>query len=175
MKFKIKGRRASRNDQLMTWLRDTVKPGSSVLDLGCGPKTYSMPLQQLGCETLTVDAWDWVEPDIVADLEHTDISQITDRCWDYVLMIDFIEHLSKPSGLKLLQDCKNIVNSRIILLTPLPTIWNDNTHNVNNQSLWCYGNSYDTHKSSWDHTDFQDWTAVELSSLKNYFFGYYGT
>lgn len=175
MKFKIKGRRASRNDQLMDWIYAVVKPGASVLDIGCGPKAYSTPLLSRASRVLTIDAWSWVEPDIVADLETTAIHAITQDRWDYVLMIDFIEHLDKTAGIRLLEDCKTITNKRIILLTPLPEIWTDNHEHVDDPRLWCHGNTYDLHKSSWSLTDFESWTRVELPSLKNYFFGYYET
>jgi predicted TPR repeat methyltransferase len=57
MKHKIKGKRAFSNDQLVEYLKTTVVPGSTVLDLGCGPKLYSDPLRAQCSRILTVDAW----------------------------------------------------------------------------------------------------------------------
>lgn len=173
MKFKIKGKHASRNDILSQYIASNVIPGSTVLDIGCGPKTYSTPLLPIASRILTIDAWDWVEPDIVANVETTPITEITSERWDYILMIDFIEHLEKSAGLKLLEDCKKIVNKKIFLLTPLPEIWTDNSHHIENQNLWCYGNKFDVHKSSWTLDDFTDWKQLELPTLEKYFIGYY--
>lgn len=173
MKFKIKGKRASRNQVLSDWINTTVGTGVRVLDVGCGPKAYSTPLLAQGCEVLTIDAWDWVEPDIVANLETTPITTVTAERWDFVLMIDFIEHLDKTAGLRLLEECKRIVNKKIILMTPLPAIWTDNAENVARSDLWCYGNQFDVHKSSWDLADFAGWTQVSLPGLHNYYVGYH--
>jgi hypothetical protein len=175
MKFKIKGKRASRNDYLVDYLLQDVQPNSTVLDVGCGPKAYSTPLLELGHSVLTIDAWDWVEPDIVANVETTPISDITAERWDYILMIDFIEHLDKTAGLRLLEDCKKITNKKIYLLTPLPEIWTDNVHNTENERIWSHGNQFDIHKSSWNLLDFAGWTQIHLLSLEKYFVGYYET
>jgi hypothetical protein len=173
MKFKIKGKRASRNDFLSQFINENVDTGSTVLDIGCGPKAYSSPLLEQQCRVLTIDAWDWVEPDIVANVETTPISEITNERWDYILMIDFIEHLDKDAGVRLLEDCKKIVNKKIFLLTPLPEIWTDNIHNIENERIWSHGNQFDIHKSSWTHSDFEGWTEVKLPSLEKYYVGYY--
>jgi hypothetical protein len=173
MKFKFKEKRASRNEHLSTFINNNTIPGSSVLDVGCGPKAYSTPLLNQGCRVLTIDAWDWVEPDIVANVETTPITDVTLERWDYILMIDFIEHLDKDAGVRLLEDCKKIVNKKIFLLTPLPEIWTDNVHNVENERIWSHGNQFDIHKSSWTHNDFVSWTEVKLPSLEKYYVGYY--
>jgi hypothetical protein len=88
-------------------------------------------------------------------------------------MIDFIEHLDKDAGVRLLEDCKKIVNKKIFLLTPLPEIWTDNIHNIENERIWSHGNQFDIHKSSWTHSDFEGWTEVKLPSLEKYYVGYY--
>jgi hypothetical protein len=173
MKVKVKqGRRASRNDQLLTWIEQQIDPQSTVLDLGCGPKLYSTPLKQTGSTVVTVDAWDWVEPDVVADLETVPLNSISGPV-DYILMIDFIEHLTRESGLRLLGECKQLVRKKIFLLTPMEPLWTDNTENVNDPRLWSYGNQWDVHRSLWRPEDFEHWTRVELSSLKDYWVGYY--
>ena len=120
MKHVINGKRASSNDYIMKYLNDTIEPGSTILDLGCGPKLYSSPFIQRCSKIVTVDAWENVQPDIVADLENTSVFDITKgEKFDYVLMIDFIEHLDKNIGLKLIENVKRICNKEIILLTPL--------------------------------------------------------
>jgi len=173
MKHKIKGKRAFSNDQLVEYLKTTVVPGSTVLDLGCGPKLYSDPLREQCSRILTVDAWDWVEPDIVADLETIPLNQITADMFDYVLMLDFIEHLDKSAGLQLIDQAKSQCNQRIILLTPMEKIWTENHENVNNPELWCHGNEYDLHKSLWTPEDFAGFTRVSIPGFNDYYIGYY--
>jgi hypothetical protein len=175
MKHTIKGRRASSADELVAYLKAVVEPGSTLLDLGCGPKLYSDPLLGQCSQVVTVDAWDWVEPDIVADLENTPLADIVSDRFDYILMLDFIEHLGREAGLRLIEQCKSICNKRIILLTPLEEIWDDNHVNVENERLWCYGNNYDLHKSLWVPEDFAGWHRINFNdtTFDNHYVGYY--
>ena len=173
MKHTIKGKRAKSNDALVAYLIDNIE-GGSLLDLGCGPKMYSNPLKEKCSNILTVDAWDWVEPDVVANLEKDRVHDITKGVkYDYILMLDFIEHLDKAAGKRLIEDCKKICNKKIFLLTPMEEIWTDNHENVNDERLWCFGNQYDLHKSLWNKTDFEGWTEIPFKGLKNYYVGYY--
>lgn len=172
MKHTINGKRASSNDELMKYLQSTIVKNSSLLDLGCGPKLYSDPFKEICSKVITVDAWSEVNPDVVADLENANIVDLVKReKFDYVLMIDFIEHLTKTAGLKLIEDVKKITNRQIILLTPLEEIWDDNHKNVNDPSLWCYGNTFDLHKSVWAEHEFQHWNRLNLKGLEKYYVG----
>ena len=173
MKHKFKGQRASSNDALVAYLKENVEAGSSLLDVGCGPKLYSTPLLEQCSRVLTIDAWNWVEPDIVADLEKTLVSELVDSKFDYILMLDFIEHLDKEAGLRLIEDCKKMVNKKIFLLTPMEEIWTENHEHVEDPRLWCYGNQYDLHKSMWTRADFAGWTPISLPKFENYYVGYY--
>jgi hypothetical protein len=172
MKHDINGKLAYSNNELLEYLKVTIEPGSSLLDLGCGPKLYSNPFKDICEKITTIDAWESVDPDIVADLETDDlISVLNGEKFDYVLMIDFIEHLNKQAGLRLIENVKTITNKKIILLTPLEEIWDDNHKNVNDPALWCYGNKFDLHKSMWDASDFVSWKPLNLKKLNNYFVG----
>lgn len=171
MKHKIKGKRAFSNDALVAYLRAKVRPNSSLLDLGCGPKLYSDALKAQCDRVLTVDAWDWVEPDIVADLEQTSLRDITGESFDYVLMLDFIEHLSRDAGIRLIGEVKQQCQGAIILLTPLEEIWTENHENVDNPDLWCHGNRFDLHRSVWQAEDFPDFQPVTIVGFKNYYVG----
>lgn len=173
MKHNINGKMAYSSDSLLQYLLSEIQSGSSILDLGCGPKLYSSPFKNRGDEVLSVDAWSEVDPDIVMDLEKQNITDVITKKYDYVLMLDFIEHLDKPAGIDLIQKCKTIASKKVILLTPLEPIWDDNSKNVDNEVLWCFGNTYDLHKSLWTLEDFSDWTRLDLSELEDYFVGYY--
>jgi hypothetical protein len=163
------------NNGLTKYLRNNIESGSSLLDLGCGPRFYSNPLLDKCKEVLCIDAWQEVNPDIVADLENVNLLDIVDHKYDYILMIDFIEHLDKEAGLRLLEQAKQVVNKKIFLLTPLPSIWTSNHENVENENLWCHNNEYDLHKSSWTHADFVGWQEIKLPNLQQFYVGCYQT
>lgn len=172
MKHTINGKRATSNDELMRYLESIINEGDSILDLGCGPKLYSDPFKEKCKKIITIDAWASVNPDIVADLETADVSSlVNNEKFDYVLMIDFIEHLDKSAGLHLIETAKKLANKKIILLTPLEEIWDDNHKNVNDPSLWCFGNTFDIHKSLWTTEDFVGWESLNLRGLHHYFVG----
>ena len=173
MKHNIKGKRAFSNDLLVGYLMGAVEHGSSVLDLGCGPKLYSDPLRPQCSRVVTVDGWDWVEPDIVANLETTPLPDIVADRFDYILMLDFIEHLDKQQGLRLINECKQQVNKKIFLLTPLEAIWTENHENVDNPELWCHGNDLDRHKSMWAPEDFAEFVRIRPRYFDDYFVGFY--
>lgn len=138
-----------------------IEKDSKVLDLGCGIKTYS----NYSKNTVTIDAWDKVNPDILMDLEVRRLP-FEENSFDYITMIDFIEHLDKYKGERLLEDCKKIVKKKIILFTPL--FWDDNSKNVENPSCWAFGNKYDYHKSLWSlEKDFADWTTINIYGSKS--------
>lgn len=174
MKHDIDGKIGYTNDHLLNFLLSEIEPNSTLLDIGCGPKLYSTPFMSICKSVLTIDAWESVNPDIVADVEKISLFNIVNsKKFDYILLIDFIEHLEKEAGLRLINECKQLVNKKIFLLTPLESIWTDNKHHVEDENLWCYGNHYDLHKSVWSHNDFSDWSEIKLKALKNFYFGYY--
>jgi hypothetical protein len=173
MKHSIKGKRAFSNDLLVGYLMGAVEHGSTVLDLGCGPKLYSDPLKPQCSRVVTVDGWAWVEPDIVANLETTPLPDIVADRFDYILMLDFIEHLDKQQGLRLINECKQQVNKKIFLLTPLEAIWTENHENVDNPELWCHGNDLDRHKSMWAPEDFAEFVRIRPRYFDDYFVGFY--
>jgi hypothetical protein len=130
-------------------------------------------LNEIECnKIITVDAWEKVKPDFLIDLNENDLPFVSNS-FDVVLMLDFIEHLSKDAGKKLIEDCKKICNKKIFLLTPLEEIWTDNHENVENENYWCFGNEYDLHKSIWGHLDFADWTTLTIPGFEKYYVGFY--
>lgn len=140
---------------LTPYLEQLIEKDSRVLDIGCGNKVYS----SISSNTTTVDAWEKVNPDILLDVTKQ-VLPFEENSFDYITLLDFIEHLDKDSGFQLIEQCKKIVRKKIILFTPL--FWDTNEDNVNNPDLWCYGNPFDVHKSLWDENDFKDWTLIEI-------------
>lgn len=132
-----------------------------VLDLGCGIKDYS----DIATNTITVDAWPVVKPDIVLDFEK-ELLPFADNSFDHVLLIDVIEHLDKSAGKLLIEQCKEITRDKIFLFTPL--FWTDNAKNVEDPNCWAYGNQYDYHKSLWSvGEDFQGWATLAMLGGNN--------
>lgn len=169
----VYGKKGFTNKGLVNYLRKNIETDSSLLDLGCGPRLYSNSLKDLCDKILCLDAWAEVKPDIILDLEKHKLTDFIGVNFDYVLLLDVIEHLDKQSGYRLLNECKKLTNKKIFLLTPLEEIWSTNEENVDNHELWCHNNSYDYHKSIWSSKDFADWVEVKLPGMDNFFFGYF--
>lgn len=84
-----------------TFALDRVRPGSKVLDLGCGPGLIAQELSKKGIQTISVDQF--ITPlakahsyrTVQADVERLDRAEIAERV-DTVLILDLIEHLKSP-------------------------------------------------------------------------------
>jgi SAM-dependent methyltransferase len=82
---------------------DAVRPGARVLDIGCGPGTFDVHLAAKGCRVTGVDQFPPAEPEaferfILWD-ERERFPDIDLRQFDYVLLLDVIEHLKNPEGI----------------------------------------------------------------------------
>ena len=105
------------NKYLIGFLKSKINDGSTLLDIGCGPKLYSDPFLNICSKVLTVDAWSVTNPDILLDVEKNSLLPFLNGIsYDYILLLDFIEHLDKTAGINLINDCKTICNKEIILL-----------------------------------------------------------
>ena len=106
-----------------------IPSGSKVLDIGCGVGHLAGALKQCGCHYTGID----LHPPIKAldiddfhtcDLNHDDFPvDIAD--FDYVLILDVIEHLLKPEDFieKLLEACKYAPHIKIITSTGNVGFW----------------------------------------------------
>ena len=140
---------------LQNWVSKQLNSGQTVLDIGCGTKWYWPTLKgRKHVSILGIDAHPPFDPDIFLDLENESIPFKPDS-FDVVLMLDFIEHLSRKAGERILEEAKEIVRDRIILLTPL--FWDDNSEAVEKNTSAHFGNVFDYHKSLWTLKDFSDW------------------
>ncbi|MEG0973140.1 MAG: methyltransferase domain-containing protein [Comamonas sp.] len=109
-------------------LADKIKPGSRVLDLGCGPGVLGAHLfQQKGCTvdgvTFSADEAALASPyyrDVaVADLEHLNLAEaFALRQYDAIVCADVLEHLRQPE--KLLADCKDLIAEDGQILISIP-------------------------------------------------------
>jgi len=83
---------------------DRVNPGSTVLDIGCGPGLMAEQLAAKNVKTISIDrqvqknarknSWKWLE----VDLQQYDFSDDFGDV-DYVLLLDVIEHMKSPERL----------------------------------------------------------------------------
>ena len=151
---------------LHAYLNVRMSTTDTILDLGCGDKSFS---NKLVGKVTTVDAWSKFNPDIVHDLNITPIP-FGDKSYDYVIMMDVIEHLEKNNGFKLIEEAKRIARKGVFLLTPM--WWQTNEQNVNNPKSPYYNNHFDLHKSLWTKDDFAGWEIItDKGEFEKYFVG----
>ena len=100
---------------------DEIAPGSRVLDIGCGSAQFAEKLKEKGCYVHGLDWLDLEEPAHVdlytrLDLNRDDVDLPREE-YDYILLLDIIEHLLRPE--KLLEDLREQVKGEkpIIIIT----------------------------------------------------------
>lgn len=81
---------------------DAVSPGSRVLDIGCGPGLFAEQLALKGCRVTGVDQFPPLRPEAFERFLPWDESgpfpELDLRDYDYVLLLDIIEHLKYPEA-----------------------------------------------------------------------------
>jgi glycosyltransferase involved in cell wall biosynthesis len=81
---------------------DLVPSGAKVLDLGCGDGRLAQALRERGCEVTGIDAWplpNGVELDAFHQHDLNSLPlPVPIANFDYVLLLDVIEHLRDPEG-----------------------------------------------------------------------------
>jgi len=145
-----------------------IPKNNTILDLGCGCGSpfvgTDFPL------IVGVDIWknkfDMPEYDEVYFNDVREIDKLfPENSFDVVTCIDFIEHLTKEDGLKLIEDAEKIALFKVIFFTPKK--WTENKEAVENKNYWSYGNKYNYHKSHWTEEDFIS-RGYEIIPNKNY-------
>ena len=85
-----------------------LRPGATVLDVGCGDGSFARGARELACTVVGVDrspaALDAMESEgfecINADLEQVDLVELLgERTFDHVVLLDVLEHLRQPEEL----------------------------------------------------------------------------
>jgi glycosyltransferase involved in cell wall biosynthesis len=112
-------------DSPHTAILDLVPFGAKVLDLGCAGGYMSALLErERGCQTTGVDRFPlaaniklsrFIEHDLNAGIPDVNIAE-----YDYVLLLDVIEHLNVPEGFfdRLRDAMKHCTNTKLIISTP---------------------------------------------------------
>lgn len=81
---------------------DAVTPGSTVMDIGCGPGYMAARLSRKDVKTISLDlqirpeAIDYSWKTIETDIEGFDFDTLHDTQIDFILLLDIIEHLKNP-------------------------------------------------------------------------------
>jgi glycosyltransferase involved in cell wall biosynthesis len=85
-----------------TMALDAVAPGSRVLDVGCGPGFFDEELTRKGCRVTGVDQFPPARPQVFERFVRWDESgpfpDIDVGRYDYVLLLDIVEHLKHPEA-----------------------------------------------------------------------------
>ena len=92
---------------------------------------------------------------------HQFVPMLPDKAVDTVFALDFIEHLEKPEGLRMLREAERIARSQVVVYTPhgfFPQSYSDPSQ----PDRWGLdGGFWQTHRSGWDFDDFGDqWDIV---------------
>ncbi|MHA2084455.1 MAG: hypothetical protein ACXABD_11935 [Candidatus Thorarchaeota archaeon] len=141
--------------------------GKRTLDIGCGNKAYS----HVSGNTVTLDGWDKTNPDVLINLEDEDLP-FKENQFECVLMLDFIEHMSRERGEAILEQAKVVTSGRLYMLTPL--WWDTNEKHTNDPTCWAYGNKLNNHLSLWKREDFAGWEELGFKvNGEEYFFGFW--
>lgn len=102
-----------------------VKPGESVLDIGCGEGYVSAELKRRGCHIVGCDwrindkmreHYDFV---FEADLDNPDFTPVNSQHFDVIMLLDVVEHLKNPE--KFMEGLHRwcvVDETRLIITTP---------------------------------------------------------
>ena len=138
------------------YLTEQIGPGTStpttILDLGIGAgdvgkriKTkIAAPTRMTGVEVwekCRSRKWAYYDKVIIEDIRT--YAQRENETFDFVLLIDVLEHLDKPEGADLLNRLKTIARRAAIVSTPTTT--------YPQGALW--GNPHQRHRCIWSHED----------------------
>lgn len=89
------------------------------------------------------------------------IGKFPDKSVDSVFALDFIEHLEKQDGYRMLREAQRVARRQIVVYTPLgffPQSYDD----PNKPDRWGMDGGYwQTHRSGWDYDDFgPEWEFI---------------
>ena len=105
-----------------TYALDVIPSGARVLDIGSGPGGIAAELVKKGCQATVVDQFEPKSHDdsvkvIVQDLDSD--PEFDPKQYEYLLMLDVIEHLRDPEGfLEKLRAKLDFEPKRLVLTTP---------------------------------------------------------
>jgi methionine biosynthesis protein MetW len=110
------------------YILDYIRPGSRVLDLGCGKGKFDRRLKEKGCSAVGLDieeenikeGCDCREASICADIEKDGALQKIEGKFDYILFMDVLEHLKSPE--EILPKVKGLLKEDGLIIAHIPNI-----------------------------------------------------
>ena len=78
---------------------EAVPEGACVLDVGCGPGDFARELRRKGCVVDGADQFAPFEPSLFRNFtlwREPELLKVDLRAYDYVLLLDIVEHLKEP-------------------------------------------------------------------------------
>jgi len=100
-------------------LRDTLRNGTNLLDIGAGMKGMKGEIEKLGVKL----AYKSMDVDRSNQHDYYDVESINEK-FDATIMFEVIEHMSLQEGLELLKKLYAITNERGIIILSTPNIFN---------------------------------------------------
>jgi hypothetical protein len=147
-----------------------VKDAEVVLDLGAGivPQPFvSKPLVHI-CVDAHRPYLDRVKREVADDPRYVFlnarwdevIGMLPDKSVDSVYALDFIEHLEKEDGLRMLREAERVARVQIVVYTPNGFF--PQSHHPHGRDRWGMdGGLWQTHRSGWGTEDFgEGWNFV---------------
>lgn len=105
---------------------DLIAPRKTILDIGCATGYFAQKLKEKNCRTYGVEidkiaaqeARRFCEKVIIGDIQKDSKLGIPRNYFDYILLLDVLEHLEKPE--RVLRDVKKYLrrNGRVIISVP---------------------------------------------------------
>lgn len=148
-----------RLDRIIT---DSIQKVDIVLDIGCGirPQTFFQPRLHICCEPhpeyvqiLKNYFWGSSNVLVIQDTAWEVVNRLPNMSVDSIFLVDFIEHIEKDEGYRLLAECERVARKQIVLFTPLGFMSQDYT--ADDLDGWgLHGGEWQAHKSGWTPNDF---------------------
>lgn len=162
-------------DNLKSEVKKRLKPAEIILDIGCGirPQKLIIPRVHLCCEPFgqyIAHLLGKVIPGaeayfVILQTRWEEVINILPaKSVDTIFLIDVVEHLAKPDGLKLLKPTEKIARCQLVIFTPLGFFPQKHS---DGKDAWGYeGGDWQTHRSGWCPDDFdQTW---DIYACKDY-------
>jgi hypothetical protein len=157
--------------EAIEFVRTRVKDVDVVLDLG--PGICPQPFVEKPYVHICVDAHrpylERLQREVGHDPKYVFINapwdevlgKLPDKSVDSVFALDFIEHLEKQDGFRMLREAQRVARCQVVVYTPLgffPQSYDD----ANKPDRWgMHGGYWQTHRSGWDYDDFgPEWEFV---------------
>ncbi len=156
-------------------IKKKIEPAKIILDIGCGinPQRLINPKIHICIEPYL----EYIKKSMMINpfknyvyLNSTwekALKLFPEKSIDSIFMIDFIEHIEKDDGFKLLPQCERIAKKQVVIFTPLGFIPQENIEG--RKDRWGMdGGAYQEHKSGWNVEDFDE--TWDLFCVKEYHF-----